>query len=228
MTYAPLRSVTSAPSGAFSSDSGPAHTTRPSSTSMAACATGARSPPSISVKLRTTSTSLAVPVPTETPTGIEQPEMPPPPEPQLIVNSASRRVPSHHLVVSAFRRTLCRLRPSIFKNPFGAGGIEDAARAEARERGRRLIGRAAVLLDEVDHLLRQRVADHAVPAHRRQHHHLRVRHLVGLTLEAERVADAVPWNARVLAAVLGAADRRRHVDAQAKILFPDPLDELLR
>ena len=111
---------------------------------------------------------------------------------------------------------------------FARDRIEHTAGAETRERGRRLVRRPPVLLDEVDHLLRQRVADHAVPAHGREHHHLRVRHLLGLAFEAQRVADAVAWNARVLAAVLGAVDRRGDVDAQAEVLFLDALDELSR
>src|SRR5687768_5381017 len=213
ITNASFKSVTGTPSGASRLPSGPIHATRPCSTSIAAGETTAWSPPSISVKLRRTRASLAAGAPMRI--GIEQLHGLPPEPLQL-----SARIP----------RKSARLRnfgAGIFENARRARRVEDAAGAEARQRRGALLRRAPVFLDEVDHLLRQRVADHAVPAHRGQHHHLRVRHLLGLAFEAERVADAVPGDARVRAAILRAGDRRGHVDAEAKVLFLDPLHELL-
>src|SRR5687767_4142450 len=220
ITKAPFKSLLVALSGARRSEAAPTHETRPASTTIAASGTGGRSVPSISVKFRRTSVSpdargAAVPASPE-PAG-EDGRL------QAIPNAASAATSR-----IAERRSSGRLGACIFENPSGAGGVEHAARAESSKRRRRLLGRAAVLLDEVDHLLRQRVADHAVSAHRRQHHHLPGRHLVGLALEAERIADAVPRDACMLAAVFGAGNGGRHVDAEPEVLVLDPLDELLR
>src|SRR5687768_17292081 len=214
ITNAPFRSVTSAPSGASRRDWGPTHVRRPPSMTIAAGDRTAWSPPSISVKLRRTRASPAGGAPTRI--GIEQLQLAPPEPMQLSATSARTSAP------------LRNFGAGIFENALRARRVEDAAGAEARQRRRALLRRAPVFLDEVDHLLRQRVADHAVPAHRGQQHDLRVRHLVGLPFEAERVADAVPRNPRVLAAVLRAGDRRGHVDAEAEVLVLDPLDEFLR
>ena len=48
-----------------------------------------------------------------------------------------------------------------------------------------------------------------------------------LPSKPERIADAVARNACILAALLGAVDRRGDVDAEAEIFLPDALDELL-
>src|SRR6516164_4666434 len=69
---------------------------------------------------------------------------------------------------------LCGLGARIFEDPYGAGRIEDAAGAESCEQGGRLLRGPPVLLDEIDHLLRQRMADHAVSAHGGEHHHLTI------------------------------------------------------
>src|SRR5581483_10649583 len=74
---------------------------------------------------------------------------------------------------SAWKR-LIRLAAGFFENSLRPRGIENSAGTEAREHGRALFGSAAVFLHEVDHLLRQRVADHAVSAHGGKHHDLRI------------------------------------------------------
>src|SRR5687767_6208996 len=226
ITNAPFKSLTAAPSGASRFACGPTHDTRPFSTTIAAGDTTARSP-SISVKLRRTTASLAAGVPLRI--GIEQLQEPPPEPPQLSARSARTSavtfVPVRLEPDTTSLRNFCA---GIFENARGARRVEDAAGAEARQRRRALLRRAPVFLDEVDHLLRQRVADHPVAAHRRQQHDLPGRHLLRLPFEAERVADAVPRNPRIRTAVLRAADRRRHVDAQAELFVLDPRDEPLR
>ena len=92
----------------------------------------------------------------------------------------------------------------------------------------RLIGRPPPFLHPVDHLLGERHADHAVPAHRRQRQDVAVRQMFGLSFEAERIPGAVTRNAGRVAARDGAVDRRRDVDAQAEVGFANRLGALLR
>src|ERR1700691_5500612 len=125
-------------------------------------------------------------------------------------------------------RTLFRIRPGIFENPLGARRIEDTTGAEARQVGGCLLRAAAILLHEVDHFLGQRVADHPMSAHGRERSDLRIGNLFRFPFKAQGVANAVPVKTGIVTAPLRALDGGRDVDAHAKILFFDALDELLR
>jgi hypothetical protein len=120
------------------------------------------------------------------------------------------------------------IKVKFFENPLGARRIEDTTGAEARQVGGCLLGAAAILLYEVDHFLGQRVADHPMSAHSRECGDLRIGNLFRFPFKAQGVADAVPVDTGIVTATLRALDGGRDVDAHAKILFFDALDELLR
>src|ERR1700722_18294960 len=65
-------------------------------------------------------------------------------------------------------------------------------------------------------------------AHGRERGDLRIGNLFRFPFESQRVANAVPVEAGIVTASLRALDGGRDVDAHAKILFFDALDELLR
>ena len=121
------------------------------------------------------------------------------------------------------RQTLFLPCASFFEDPFGARRIEDAAGTEAGQVRHRLLRRAAAFLHPVDHLLRERSAHHPVPAHGGQLQHVFVRQVLGLALEPERIADAVAAGIRRVAALLGAVDRSRDIDAQTEVRLPSRL-----
>src|ERR1700722_7428542 len=123
---------------------------------------------------------------------------------------------------------LFRIRPGIFENPLGARRIENTTGAEARQVGGCLLWAAAIFLHEVDHFLGQRVADHPVPAHGRERGDLRIGNLLRFAFKTQGVADAVPVETGIVTAPLRTLDGGGDVDAHAKILFFDALDELLR
>src|ERR1700685_13253 len=97
---------------------------------------------------------------------------------------------------------LFRIRPGIFENPLGARRIEDTTGAEARQIGGCLLRAAAILLNEVDHFLGQRMADHSMSAHGGEHGDLRIRNLFRLSFEAKRVSDTVPVDTGIVTATL--------------------------
>ena len=132
---------------------------------------------------------------------------PPPARPHAAAATAERR-PTATRVIACSRG---RLRGCASR-----ARIEDPARAEAAQVAQRLLGGATAFLHPVDHLLGERHADHAVSAHRRKRQHVAVRQVLGLAFEAERVADAVARDAGRVAALLGAVDRGRDVDAEPR------------
>src|SRR6202795_814462 len=71
------------------------------------------------------------------------------------------------------------------------------------------------------------MAHHAVATHGGQHHHVGIRKFLDLALEAQPISDAVPRNAGGVAALLGAVDGSRDIDAYAEVGFLDSLDESL-
>src|SRR6202051_2249465 len=137
--FFPCRSVIGAEGGGFNFAAGPTHAMRPLSRIIAALGKGAWPVPSIRVKFLRTLTC------------------------------ATREVANNSANNSTGQATkLLRIRPGIFENPLRARRIEDTTRAETREIGRGLLRGAPVFLDEVDHFLRQRMADHAMAAHGRE------------------------------------------------------------
>src|ERR1051326_1712819 len=87
-----------------------------------------------------------------------------------------------------FSAALDILLPSIFDNPLRSRRIEHSAGTKTHDPRSSLLPRPAAFFDEIDHLLRQRVTDHAVPAHGGKHHHLAIGQLFGLAFESQRIA----------------------------------------
>src|ERR1700722_408112 len=125
-------------------------------------------------------------------------------------------------------RTLFRIRPGIFENRGGARRMENTTGAKTREVSRRLLRSPAILFDEVDHLLGQRMADHSMSAHGRKSRNLRVRNFLCLAFKAQRVAYAMPVEAGEFAAAFRTLDGSGDVHAHPEVFFLDALDELLR
>src|SRR6202051_3089810 len=171
MMYLPCRSVIGAEGGGFSFAAGPTHAMRPLSRIIAALGKGAWPVPSIRVKFLRTLTC------------------------------ATREVANNSANNSTGQATkLLRIRPGIFEDPLRARRIEDTTRAETREIGCGLLRGAPGFLDEVDHLLGQRMANHAVSTHGGKGGDLRVGNLFRLAFKAQGVAHAVAVDTRIVAA----------------------------
>src|SRR5712692_7992245 len=108
------------------------------------------------------------------------------------------------------------MRPRLLQQALGARGIVDAAGTEAGEREHGLVWRAAPFANHVEHLFRHVERDHAMPAHGGELQHLAVRKMIAAVPEPERIFHAVALDARVLAALLRALDRRAHVDRETE------------
>ena len=158
MTNLPARFCTAAPAGAFSSAAGPTHVMRPS---VAISAEFAHRRTAAAVDQREIVQDEHVGC-----RSLLRPAQAAPrarrgrhTRPRRCVKREDER---------PWRHASLRPLPGLFQQPLRARRIEHAARAEPGQHDRRLLGRPAPFLYPVDHLLRERLAHHAVPAHRRR------------------------------------------------------------